>query len=136
MPQYAEITGDERVTPGYNAVLIPGLHGVGMVDGRKVSVVKVGDDVIVVPAAQVEVWTAQSGHPASGLRYESSDRKGWRIACVNRDTGTVRVLARITDTEEGDPAETELYRNYSVRVRGAIEALGDEALTVNDNRKK
>lgn len=136
MPQYVTVTGDERFEGRTDVHLIPGLHGVGLVDGRKVSIVTLNRLAHAVPSDQVEVWTTRSGHPASGLQYQSSDRGGYRIVCVNRDTGNVRVLSRIANAEEGDPNETELYRNYNVRLCGAIGALGDEALTTIDSKGK
>lgn len=136
MPQYVTVTGDERFEGRTDVHLVPGLHGVGLVDGRKVSIVALNRLAHAVPSDQVEVWTTQSGHPASGLQYQTSDRRGFRIACVNPVSGSLRVLARIADAEEGDRDEAELYRTYNVRVRGAIEALGDEALTTTDNKGK
>lgn len=125
MPQYVTVTGDERFEGRTDVHLIPGLHGVGLVDGRKVSIVTLNREPHAVPTEQVEVWTTRSGHSASGLQYQSSDRGGYRIVCVNRDTGTVRVLSRIEQAEEGDVSEMHLYRNYSARVDAAIEALSE-----------
>lgn len=125
MPQYVTVTGDERFEGRTDVHLIPGLHGVGLVDGRKVSIVTLNREPHAVPSDQVEVWSMQSGHPASGLQYQHSDRGGYRIVCANRDTGTVRILSAIADAREGDPEETALYRNYSARVNVAIEALGE-----------
>lgn len=123
MPQYVTITGDERFEGRTNAFLIPGLHGVGMVDGRKVSVVGHGGEIHAVPSDQVEVWSTYTGHPASGLQYQHGDRGGYRIVRVNVDTGVPTVLSSITDASEGSPAETELYARYTTRVNAAIEAL-------------
>lgn len=123
MPQYVTVTGDKRFEGVTNAALIPGLHGIGLVDGRKVSIISQEDGVHAVETTRVEVWSAHHGHPASGLRYESSDRNGFRIACVNLATGSLRILAQIKDSEVGSPAEHELSRSYNARVNAAIEAL-------------
>lgn len=125
MPQYVTITGDSRFEGHTDVFLIPGLHGVGLVDGRKVSIIGHGSDLHAVPSDQVEVWSTYTGHPDSGLRYQSSDKGGYRIARVNRDTEALTILASITGASEGDPAETELYARYTRRVNVAIEALGE-----------
>lgn len=124
MPQYVTVTGDKRFEGRTDVHLLPGLHGVGLVDGRKVTIVTLNREPHAVPTDQVEVWSTYTGHPASGLQYQHSDRGRYRIVCVNRETGGVRVLATIT-AEEGSPEEVEFYRTYNVRVRGAIEALGE-----------
>lgn len=125
MPQYVTVTGDKRFEGVTNAVLIPGLHGVGLVDGREVSIVQHGTDIHAVPSYQVEVWSTHAGHPASGLQYQGSDRSGYRIICRNYASGDIRVLASITDADAAGPEERELYRNFNVRVDAAIEALGE-----------
>jgi hypothetical protein len=123
MPQYVTVTGDSRFEGLTDAHLIPGLHGVGLHDGRKVSIVAHRTAIHAVPSDQVEVWSTYTGHPDSGLQYQSSDKGGYRIVRVNRDTDTLTVLSAITGASEGDPAETELYARYTTRVNIAIEAL-------------
>lgn len=124
MAQHAQITGDDRFADEARTIsLIPGLHGVGLHDGRKVSIVRVGDAVHAIESAKVEVWTTQEGHPASGLAYQVSDRGRHRVVVINHAEDRVRVVLGPRTGEEGDADIRSLQTRYRVRVHLAIESL-------------